>query len=209
MTVLSPSAIAAAPPDPSTSPPHLAPPPDDATPHGDAAAPSLVCRVRPSKRVLIPPPQYGLVEEGLHRSGEPSELHFAFVEKLGLKTVIWLAPEDPTEPFRQFLDEQRIRLVQLSADDYAATYDPLSEETVLRALNLILDPANAPCAVMCGQGRHRTGTAIGILRKLQRWNLTAILEEYRRYAGPKVRILNEQFIELFDVDLIAVPEADS
>lgn len=46
---------------------------------------------------------------------------------------------------------------------------------------------------------------MGCLRKLQRWNLTSIFEEYRRYAGPKVRVLNEQFIELFDTDLVRVP----
>jgi tyrosine-protein phosphatase OCA1 len=82
------------------------------------------------------------------------------------------------------------------------------------------------------------------LRKLQRWNLTSIFEEYRRYAGmfegkkiigeewgqglsfacslylchiplrnylqfiigSKVRLLNEQFIELFDTDLVGIPE---
>ena len=59
--------------------------------------------------------------------------------------------------------------------------------------------------VMCNLGRHRTGTIVGCLRKLQRWNLTSIFEEYRRYAGPKVRVLNEQFIELFDTDLVRLP----
>lgn len=73
------------------------------------------------------------------------------------------------------------------------------------------------------------GTVIGCLRKIQRWNLTSILglrcafvppeltnaclvlyelfssrcaEEYRRYAGQKVGLTNEQFIELFDTDLV-------
>lgn len=84
---------------------------------------------------------------------------------------------------------------------------------------------------MCNQGRHRTGVVVGVLRKLQRWNLVSILEEsvpprrrllnpfadpahpayfshsnrYRRYAGPKVRVNNEQFIELFGVEMIRVP----
>jgi tyrosine-protein phosphatase OCA1 len=49
------------------------------------------------------------------------------------------------------------------------------------------------------------GTIVGCMRKLQRWNLTSIFEEYRRYAGPKVRLLNEQFIELFDTDLVGIP----
>jgi len=33
---------------------------------------------------------------------------------------------------------------------------------------------------------------VGCYRKLQRWALSSILEEYRRYAGAKVRLLNEQ-----------------
>ncbi len=37
---------------------------------------------------------------------------------------------------------------------------------------------------------------IACLRKLQRWNLTAIMEEYRRYTGSKVRLLNEQ-VQIF------------
>ena len=60
--------------------------------------------------------------------------------------------------------------------------------------------------VMCSQGRHRTGTVVGCLRKLQRWNLTSIFEEYRRFAGPRVRVLSEQFIELFDIELVRVPQ---
>ncbi|GAA6028199.1 hypothetical protein JCM8097_006910 [Rhodosporidiobolus ruineniae] len=170
----------------------------------------VTCRVRPSKRVYIPPPQFGLVEEGLFRSGQPGELNLPFVEQLRLKTVVWLAPEEPNPAFLDFIRKHRIELHHLGADDYAATYDPLSQQTVLQALNLILDPSNSPCAVMCNAGRHRTGTCIGVLRKLQRWNLTSILEEYRRYAGPKVRVINEQFIELFDVDLCVLndPPAD-
>ena len=41
-------------------------------------------------------------------------------------------------------------------------------------------------------GRHRSGTVVGCYRKLQRWALSSIFEEYRRYAGMKVRVLNEQ-----------------
>ncbi len=78
----------------------------------------------------------------------------------------------------------------------------MSEETVLKALDILLEHSNYPICVLCGQGSHRTGTVVGCLRKLQRWNLTSIFEEYRRYAGAKVRLLNEQFIELFDTDLV-------
>ena len=85
-------------------------------------------------------------------------------------------------------------------------WKPVSEEVVLTALDYILDTQNYPLYIMCNLGRHRTGTIVGCLRKLQRWNLTAVFEEYRRFSGPKVRLLNEQFIELFDTDLVRVPQ---
>jgi protein tyrosine/serine phosphatase len=50
---------------------------------------------------------------------------------------------------------------------------------------------------MCNLGRHKTGIVIGCFRKLQNWNLTSILSEYRRFALNKVKFDNEQFIELF------------
>ncbi len=95
--------------------------------------------------------------------------------------------------------------MHLGTDVYRTPWKPISEETVLAALEIILDPSSYPLAVMCSQGRHRTGIVVGCLRKLQGWNLTAILEEYRHYAGTKIRLINEQFIDLFDLDLVNVP----
>ncbi|KAI9340013.1 protein-tyrosine phosphatase [Zopfochytrium polystomum] len=151
---------------------------------------------------MIPPMNFGMVEDNLYRSGQPNELNFPFLEKLNLKTVIFLAPEEPNQRFLNFIDDQELNFQHLGMNATANAWDPISEEVVLEALELILNPKNYPVIVMCNLGRHRTGTVIGCLRKLQRWNLTSIFEEYRRYAGPKVRVLNEQFIELFDTDLI-------
>jgi len=38
-----------------------------------------------------------MVEVDLYRSGHPNELNFPFLEKLGLKTVIYLASEEISE----------------------------------------------------------------------------------------------------------------
>ena len=102
------------------------------------------------------------------------------------------------------MDDQGIQFFHLGVTSQANAWDPVSEETVLEALELILNPLNLPIILMCHLGRHRTGTIVGCLRKLQRWSLTSIFEEYRRYAGSKVRLLNEQFIELFDTDLVRI-----
>lgn len=37
-------------------------------------------------------------------------------------------------------------------------WDPITEEVVLEASELILTPQNYPMIVMCNLGRHRTGT---------------------------------------------------
>ncbi|KAA8495034.1 putative tyrosine-protein phosphatase [Porphyridium purpureum] len=157
--------------------------------------------------LLIPPINFGMVEENLYRSGMPNELNFPFLERLNLRKIIYLAPEDLTQQFLNFVDDQGIELLPLSWEGNKSPWKPVSEEVVLTALDYILDAnSNYPLYIMCNLGRHRTGTIVGCLRKLQRWNLTAVFEEYRRFAGPKVRLLNEQFIELFDTDLVRVPQ---
>eukprot|EP01113_Clastostelium_recurvatum_P016435 TRINITY_DN19400_c0_g1_i1.p1 TRINITY_DN19400_c0_g1~~TRINITY_DN19400_c0_g1_i1.p1 ORF type:complete len:183 (+),score=44.23 TRINITY_DN19400_c0_g1_i1:43-549(+) len=158
----------------------------------------------------IPPPNFGMVEDDLYRCGQPNELNFPFIEKLNLKKIVFLAPDEPSQQFLNFIEDQEIELLHLGVETTPTpsshTWNPISEDVVISALRVVLDQASYPLAVMCNLGRHRTGTVIGCLRKLQRWNLTSIFEEYRRFAGSKVRLLNEQFIELFDTDLVAVPE---
>ena len=157
--------------------------------------------------MIVPPQNFGMVENDLYRSAQPTELNFAFLEKLHLRSVICLAPDELTEPLSAWLGDQRIQLIHLGEDvGKRSPWKPVSEETVLEGLHVLLDRTSYPTLVMCNLGRHRTGMLIGCLRKLQGWSLTAILEEYRRYAGPKFRTLNEQFIELFDTDLVPVPQ---
>jgi hypothetical protein len=96
-------------------------------------------------------------------------------------------------------------LLHLGKEQTKKPWQPVSEEVVLLALALIMDPASYPLAIMCHLGRHRTGTVLGCLRKVQRWNLASIFEEYRRFAGAKVRQNNEEFIGIFDTDLVRVP----
>uniref|UniRef100_M4C493 protein-tyrosine-phosphatase n=1 Tax=Hyaloperonospora arabidopsidis (strain Emoy2) TaxID=559515 RepID=M4C493_HYAAE len=158
---------------------------------------------------FIPPVNYGMVEEDLYRSGQPNELNFPFLERLNLRTIIYLALEEPNPQFQSFVEEQEIQLVFLGGntrmESRRKSWEPLSEETVLAALDIILDRSNYPLYLTCHLGRDRTGAVVGCLRKIQGWHLSSIFEEYRRFAGSKVRLQNEQFIELFDTDLVTIP----
>mmetsp|Transcript_19420 Transcript_19420/g.47176 ORF Transcript_19420/g.47176 Transcript_19420/m.47176 type:complete len:171 (+) Transcript_19420:35-547(+) len=154
----------------------------------------------------IPPVNFGLVEDNLYRSGQPVELNHPFLEKLNIKKILYFSSEPPPPGFQSFVSDQGIELLQLGAameEQKSSLWSPMSEEVVLQALREILDVENNyPICLIDSVGRNRVGIVVGCLRKLQRWNLTSIFEEYRRYAGSKVRILNEQFIELFDTDLV-------
>ncbi|KAK7200400.1 Tyrosine phosphatase family [Novymonas esmeraldas] len=84
----------------------------------------------------------------------------------------------------------------------------LSEAVVVSILHILVDPQYYPLLITCSKGRYRSGIVCGCLRKLQGWNLVSILEEYRRFAGNKSRADNEEFIELFDEDLVSLELPD-
>lgn len=110
---------------------------------------------------FIPPVNYGMVEEDLYRSGQPNELNFPFLERLHLKTIIYLALEEPNPQFQSFVEEQEIQLIFLGGntrmESRRKAWEPLSEETVLAALDIILDRSNYPLYITCHLGRDRTG----------------------------------------------------
>lgn len=155
--------------------------------------------------LYVPPVNFGIIEAGAYRSGQPCAINLPFLERLKLKTIINLQVGDFDPRLLVFVKEQGIDVMQVGCEDRRKAWNPLSEEDVFAALQLLLDRTRHPILVISQLGSHRTGAVVGCLRKVQRWNLTSILEEYRRYAGSKVRVLNEQFIELFDLDLIKIP----
>ena len=71
-------------------------------------------------------------------------------------------------------------------------------QVIQDALSQVLDVRNHPILIHCNKGKHRTGALVGCLRKLQGWSLTSIFDEYNRFAGTKGRVMDQQFIELFD-----------
>ncbi|PWN25617.1 putative tyrosine phosphatase family protein [Jaminaea rosea] len=152
--------------------------------------------------MLVPPNNFGMVEEDLYRSGAPDSINLSFLTQLKLRSLIYLAPEEPAPHLLTWCRQHSVALYHLGHLHNTSTWEPITEEVVLQALNLLVQPSTYPAIVMCNQGRHRTGTVIGTFRKLQGWALSSILEEYRRYAGSKIRLMNEQFIELFDIDLV-------
>jgi protein tyrosine/serine phosphatase len=157
---------------------------------------------------LSPPESFGIVEQGVYRANLPHPLSFPFLKHLNLKTVLMLSQESPTRVVTQFFEDNQVELVQLGMRVFKpteASWKPCSEELVKEALETVLCRAAHPLLICGASGVHAVGVVVGCLRKLQGWSLSSIVNEYRSYAGTKTRYVDEQFIELFDIDLVQVP----
>ncbi|ORE21656.1 protein-tyrosine phosphatase [Rhizopus microsporus] len=158
---------------------------------------------------LCPPEQFGIVEPGIYRSDMIQQANFTFLKQFGFKTLVMLSPELPNRVTTNFIEEGNIQLVHVGMATWKptqpSTWRPVSEELIKEGLELILNAETHPILIMCTSGIHETGTLVGCLRKLEGWNFSSIVTEYRAYAGSKARYVNEQFIELFDLDLVTLP----
>lgn len=157
--------------------------------------------------VAVPPFNFAMVHRGVYRSGYPTKKNFAFLRRLGIRTVVYLCPEPYPEANRKFLRSIGARLMQFGLAGNKEPYVDIPDESlvVTSALKIVSDPANHPVLIHCNKGKHRTGCVVGCFRRTQRWALTSVVEEYRRYSAPKNRFMDEQFIELWNPRMMELP----
>ncbi|KAL9233510.1 hypothetical protein vseg_008498 [Gypsophila vaccaria] len=146
--------------------------------------------------LMNPPINFGMVEEGLYRSGFPEHLNFNFIQTLNLNSIIYLCTEPYPEEHRKFLESNNIQLFQLGIE---GTKESVPEGVISKALRILIDVRNYPILIHCKSGKHRTGCVVGCLRKLQNWCMSSVFEEYVQFAGAKARITDMKFMESYDV----------
>ncbi|KAF1334044.1 Tyrosine phosphatase, partial [Globisporangium splendens] len=187
------------------------------------------------EKTLIPPLNFSMVASGVYRSGFPNRKNHAFLQQLGLKSVLYLCHQEHQKDNIAFFEENGITVFQCPIDGnkvgaschtlYLQHVERLSvhrlvvvvafpivhvrqepfisinPEAMADALRHLLDVRNHPILVHCTKGTHRTGCVIGCMRKMQYWSLTSIIDEYCRFAGPRMRLLDQQFIEFFSTTI--------
>ncbi|AOA63499.1 Protein required for replication of Brome mosaic virus [Komagataella phaffii CBS 7435] len=159
--------------------------------------------------MLVPPDNYGLVEDGLYRCSKLDALNCAFLETLRLQSIILLDPEKPHKKLRQWAEEQGIVLHHLGGIGNSNSMNPVQDFSikkqdwmllkptmVIRIFELILDQRNYNILIV-----DKTETVVGILRRIQKWSFSSIIEEYRLNAGGKYNYFAENFLELITVEL--------
>ncbi|CAN3376334.1 hypothetical protein DIURU_004072 [Diutina rugosa] len=151
-----------------------------------------------AKQTLTPPENFAPVIDTIYRSSFPQPANFEFLKTLRLKSVLCLIPEEYPDVQQQFLDDNGIRLFQLGMSGNKEPFVIISAELITEAAKIVLNPANHPILIHCNRGKHRTGCLVGVLRRLQQWSLSLIFDEYRKFAAPKERSMDQQFIELYN-----------
>lgn len=168
--------------------------------------------------VLRPPEHFAIVEQSLYRSTMPSSANFPFLKTLGLRHVIILSQDSLTASVTAFFNENSITVSHTGAEAGRSgrsgrsqawkthAWKPIEDEVVKSSLELLLRADVQPLLICDTSGVRRVGVVVGCLRRLQWWNLNSIVNEYRSFAGRKTRYVHEQMIELFDTDLVVIPE---
>ncbi|CAM0943839.1 unnamed protein product [Alopecurus aequalis] len=153
---------------------------------------------------LVPPLNFAMVHDGVFRSGFPDAANFRFLRSLNLRSVVYLCPEPYPEASARFLGRSGIKLHQFGIQGHKEMFVGIPEETIREALKVIIDVRNHPVLIHCKRGKHRTGCVVGCLRKLQRWRLSSVLDEYLHFAAAKARKTDQRFMELFDTSSLVV-----
>ncbi|CEG76181.1 hypothetical protein RMATCC62417_11112 [Rhizopus microsporus] len=190
---------------------------NQSTNHYDSCS---ICYTRPNTP-LVPPLNFAMIASGVYRSGHPNQQNFAFLRKLGLKTILYFAMEDYPPEMQHFVEQEGIQVFHYRTEGNKEPFIEVNPEDITHALVKLLDKRCHPVLIHCLKGKvsdthsaydkqqtdlkvnikHRIGCLVGCLRKIQNWSMTSIFDEYRKFAGTKV-LADQEFIEMFDRDQV-------
>ena len=215
--------------------------------------------------MLVPPVNFGIVEENLYRCSKLETLNLSFIENLGLKLIIFLMTEEPSRIFKEFMKSMKIEWIVINPNAYIpvtskdeknkknllatenenksannsseninnlindsigdandkeensksiSTYDVkqyisnteygasnsfflIHPKVIHQVFNLILDKSNNNILLV-----DKTALLVGMLRKIQKWQLSSIIDEYRMITGKHKSYNAECFLEFVKIEIL-------
>jgi len=148
-----------------------------------------------------PPVNFGVVVPGLFRSGYPTTEDHAFIRNLKLKTIVTLVDREYPEGYKSFMLDQGIQHHVFNMRGTKKEAIPMSAMKYI--LRLVLDQKNHPLLIHCNHGKHRTGSVVGVIRKLSGWTVSDTIDEYKAYANPKIRECDVEYITRFQISSLS------
>jgi len=150
---------------------------------------------------------FSMVAPGIYRSSFPKKKNYAFLKRLKIRSILFLAYEEYPDSHLEWMHQNGVQLLQHGVSGNKEPFVEIDPRVICNAMTALLDVRNHPVLIHCNKGKHRTGCLVGCLRKVMRWCVTSIFEEYRKFAGVKARRADQEFIELFNTRAVAVDAA--
>ncbi|KAK9451619.1 tyrosine phosphatase family-domain-containing protein [Limtongia smithiae] len=161
---------------------------------------------RPEKKLLVPPLNFAMVASGIYRSGHPLPINFQFLEKLKLKTIIYLGEHELRKVNVEWAEKHGINIFHFGMPSSKLPFVENDPVAIAKALGVVVDSRNFPILLHSDKGKHRVGVLVGAMRKLlQHWSLASIFDEYGQFAAGK-EDSDIEFIEIFNTELNFDPE---
>jgi tyrosine-protein phosphatase SIW14 len=141
-------------------------------------------------------PNFHQVNEHLYRGAQPSDEGFKNLAKLGIKTVIDLRrpTEHSTEAEEQVVKSAGMKYINIPMQGVVAPTD----ESVAKALSLMLAEADGPVFVHCKRGADRTGAVIAVYRMSHdRWGNSQAVHEAKSLGMSWTQIGLKHYISTY------------
>ncbi|KAK9470988.1 tyrosine phosphatase family-domain-containing protein [Dipodascopsis tothii] len=153
--------------------------------------------------MLAPPEMFGIVEDKIYRCSEVDALNFPFLQTLSLRTILSISQERPSASVEAFAKENAIDIVHKQLPSWRLSDEAwklLPDDVVQDCLEYVLDTQHHPLLII-----DMSCTFIGVLRKVQHWNLSSIINEYREMSFDRLQYLYELYLELVDPTKFRLP----
>ncbi|ORX65097.1 protein-tyrosine phosphatase [Linderina pennispora] len=166
-------------------------------------------QIKAAKRksqLIVPPLNFAMIAPGVYRSGFPNPKSQPFLLQLGLRTIIYIYDGECKDYHQKFISDNDIKFRHFCVTANKEPFEEMDHAMVSEILAVILDTRNHPLLIHCNRGIRRVGCVVGCVRKLQGWAMTAIFDEYQRFSGTKIRISDQEFIEVFQTPVHVDPQ---
>ena len=148
---------------------------------------------------FLAPENFSMVEKGIYRSAFPRTKNLSFLERLGLKSVISLVPDEYPDILRTRYTSMGITIIETGIDGNKWPFKQINYPRFEEALSTVLNEDNWPCLIHCNKGKHRTGCLVASLRLVRGWALSPTFAEYMLFSGARQRLedqVNPSFLPL-------------
>ncbi|HEY9777997.1 MAG TPA: dual specificity protein phosphatase family protein [Planktothrix sp.] len=125
-------------------------------------------------------PNFHAVSPGIYRGGQPSDMGFAWLKQLGVRTILNLREE------KSQIRSEELIVLELGMKYVSVVLNPFiepSEEQIQSCLDVLLAAGDEPVFVHCLHGMDRTGTVIGAHRMVaEDWEKERAYEEMLKHG---------------------------